>query len=667
MGTPTDPMGTTTTEPSRPVVVLKFGGTSVSSLARWRTIADAIRERLDEGLRPLVVCSALAGVTNALEELLRQAVIGQQEPVLGAIRERHLAFAAELGVDAACCEPELDELSRLATGAALVGEVTPRLRARVLAKGELLLTRLAAAWLETQGLPVTWIDAREWLVSDGRGNDARRILSATVDAGPDGMLVRRLSGVSVGLTQGFVASDPSGATVILGRGGSDTSAALLANKLSAVRCEIWTDVPGMFTADPHKLPQARLLKALDFAEAQEIATMGAKVLHPRCLAPLRDAGIPLQIRCTPHPAMEGTLICADAPGGPAQVKALSSRKGLVLVSMDTLGMWQQVGFLADAFAVFRDLGLSVDTVSTSETEVTASLDPTANALDDEVLAELVRRLTPFCRARVTHGCASISLVGRGIRGILHRLAPALELFEEHRVHLVSQAASDLNLTFVVDEGTAERLVVKLHQLLFSHRGTDEVLGPRWQDLFGTGAGRSAKRVVPWYETRRDELLAVAHAGTPTYVLDGPTVDARLASLRALHSVSRVLYAMKANPEPALLRRLAAGGASFETVSLGEIRRVREVVGDEAFVLYTPNFAPRSELEAALGLGVQLTLDNLHPLEHWPELVAGRELFVRLDPGRGRGHHAHVRTAGSRSKFGVSPDQLARFAELAAAA
>ena len=646
-------------------VVLKFGGTSVSSVERWRTIAAEIRARQEEGLHPIVVCSALSGVTNTLEALLANAAGGDATESVAAVRDRHARFAAELGVDGSLVAEELAELERLAIGAGLVGEASPRVLARVLAKGELLLTRLAAAWLVAQGIDARWVDARELLLADGRGPDSRRFLSATVDAAADASVAERLSSLPVVLTQGFIARDPTGGTVLLGRGGSDTSAALLAAKVGAVRCEIWTDVPGMFTADPHKLNGARLLKALDYAEAQEIATMGAKVLHPRCLAPVRDARIPLEIRCTPHPAMERTRISADAPGGPAQVKAISGRKGLVLVSMDTLGMWQQVGFLADAFAVFKDLGLSVDVVSTSETEVTATLDPTANALDSEILDELLVGLSKICRPEIVSGCASISLVGRGIRGILHRLAPVLELFEEHRVHLVSQAASDLNLTFVVDDSHADRLVAKLHALLFAHRGADEVLGQTWQELFGPVPKRSSrKQQPPWWEQKRDRLLAVAAEGTPAYVYDGPTIDRQADGLLGLESVSRVLYACKANPHPDILRRLHARGVGFETVSPGEIARVRETVGSDPFVLFTPNFAARGEYATE---GVQITLDNLHPLERWPELFAGRDVFVRVDPGRGRGHHAHVRTAGARSKFGVGPDQLERLAELARAA
>jgi diaminopimelate decarboxylase/aspartate kinase len=465
------------------------------------------------------------------------------------------------------------------------------------------------------------------------------------------------------LTQGFIAHGPDGRTVLLGRGGSDTSAALLAGRLDAP-CEIWTDVPGMFTADPRRVPAARLLRQLSYDEAQEIATMGAKVLHPRAIAPVRAAGVPLTIRCTQRPELDGTTISGHADAGASQVKAISHRNGLVLVAMETVGMWQEVGFLARAFQVFAAHGLSVDLVSTSETSVTVSLDPAANALGT-ALPACLQELAAFCRPRRIDACASVSLVGRGIRTILHRLAPVFELFEEQRVHMLSQAASDLNLTVVVDEEHAPKLVERLHATLFAHRGADALLGPTWEQLFhAPPEAASVASITPWWQLHRPALLELAAAGTPAYITHRPTLVDRAEALLGLTHVDRVLFAIKANPHPDILTTFAGLGLGFETVSPGEIARVRAHCPD-APILFTPNFAPREEYEAAfLDDGVTVTLDNLHPLQEWPEVFAERELFVRLDPGKGRGHHAKVRTAGARSKFGVSVDQLG---ELVAAA
>jgi len=523
------------------------------------------------------------------------------------------------------------------------------MRARVMSAGELASTRLGAIWLRAQGLEVHWLDARDALCSVEPATDERTYLSADCDDAPDPALSARLAERDCALlTQGFIARDPGEETVLLGRGGSDTSAALFAARLQAVRCEIWTDVPGVYTTNPREVPEARLLRRLDYDEAQEVATAGAKVLHPRCLAPVRRHGIPLHVRCTHRPALPGTVV-GPRGDGPAEVKAIAARRGLTLVSMDTLGMWQQVGFLANVFGCFARRGVSVDLVSTSETNVTAS----ADAVDPETLEALLDDLASHCAARAIGPCAAVSLVGRDIRAILHQLGPALTVFEDRRIHLVSQAASDLNLTFVVDEDEADRLVARLHALLFAGRGAGDRLGPTWADTFGTATTDEA----PWWVARADELRAIE--ATPAYVYDGATIDAACRRLTELASVERVFYAVKANDHPDVLRRIAAAGLGIECVSPGELELVFAEIPDLApsDVLFTPNFAPRAEYADALARGVHVTVDNLHPIEAWPEVFAGQEILLRLDPGRGRGHHPKVRTAGRRSKFGIAPEQL----------
>jgi diaminopimelate decarboxylase/aspartate kinase len=490
-----------------------------------------------------------------------------------------------------------------------------------------LETKLAAD-LQSRGLPVVWHDAREPL-----------------DSGRDELPV------SIVITQA-----------------SDTSAALFAARLGAERCEIWTDVPGMFTADPSLLPSARLLRALDYEEALEIAITGAKVLHPRSIPPLRAYGIPLWVRCTQRPDIPGTVISASGPEGGPEVKAISARRGITLVSMDALGMWQEVGFLAGVFAVFARHGLSIDSISTSETNVTVSLDPGANALEPAALDLLLLDLAEHCEPRLIAPTAAISLVGRGIRAILHELAPVLEVFDEMKVHLMTQSASDLNLTFVVDEDQAERLVRKLHGLLFGHQAESAVFGPTWSELFGE---RDAATAEPgageWWRERRAELLALAREESPVYVYDAETLDRAVESLLALRALDRVFYSIKANHHPDVLARFYAAGLGFECVSAPELEHVRRLFPDlpGERLLFTPNFAPSGEYRRAFEMGAWVTIDSLHPLRAWPDLFAGRDLFVRLDPGRGRGHHSHVRTAGAQSKFGVAPEQLDELADLVA--
>jgi len=642
-------------------IVLKFGGTSVSTRANWQNIAQVAAERRASGARVLIVCSAVAGVTDRLERLLDAATAQAQQEQLRAIRERHRQLAAELGVPLGeNVERYLAELGELAE-VALVGEVSDRTRAHVMASGELIATALGARFLSARGLDALWVDARGLLRAEERpaASAKANVLSAVCAFAPDAALEEKLAPLApIIITQGFIASDAEGGTVLLGRGGSDTSAAYLAAKLRARRLEIWTDVPGMFSANPRATPSARLLRALHYDEAQEIATSGAKVLHPRCILPVRQYRIPLHIYATQAPHLEGTVLSAAGADGSAQVKAVCTKKGVTLISLESPGMWHQVGFLADAFQIFKQHGMSVDLVSTSETNVTVSLDPDANSLDNARVAALVGDLSGLCRVAVIGPCAAVSLVGRNIRAILHQLGGAFEFFEEQKIHLVSQAANDLNFTFVVDEDQGDRLVEQLHELLIRPVPGDKVLGPTWQQLFSQPKDPTTRK-DPWWRTKRSELLAALGAHDAAFIYDLETVRAAAGSLRALSSLSRVHYSMKANPHPEILRTLHGAGIDFECVSRGEVSRVLELFPDldPGRILYTPNFAPRAEYAWALAHGVRVTVDNNYAFANWGELFRGHEIFVRVDTGVGRGHHSHVRTAGTRSKFGVPIGEL----------
>ena len=649
-------------------VVLKFGGTSVSSVSNWKNVAGVVRARLDEGLRPVVVHSALSGITDRLEQLLARALTGDWDPVMEQIERRHVDLSRDLGLPlSAELEHQFAELRKMASGIHLIGEISDRLRARVMATGELMATRIGAAYLAAEGLDVQWLDARTVLHAEERpGATARAEL-------PLGHLcVRARPGAAAAARPGRQRAAhaglhrqrrASGETVLLGRGGSDTSGSYFAAKLHARRLEIWTDVPGMFTANPRAVPNARLLKSLDYDEAQEIASSGAKVLHPRCILPVKQYSIPLSVHATQQPDLDGTVVTATGGDGGARVKAVCTKKGITLISMDTLGMWHQVGFLADAFAVFKEHGLSVDLVSTSETTVTVSLDPAANTLDARTLEALVTSLAKLCRVEVIGPCAAVSLVGRSIRATLHRLGDALELFEEQRIYLVTQAANDLNITFVVDEEQGDRLVSRLHDVIVRNAPSDHVLGPTWEQIQGL-APAVPPGGPPWWLDRRAELERIAREHGCAYVYDRATIAQTAKQLLALNGVARTFYAIKANPHPDVLRLVAGLGFGFECVSQGECERVIETVPgiDRDRILFTPNFAPRSEYEWGLANGVHVTLDNIYPLRAWPELFRGRDVLVRVDTNFGRGHHDHVRTAGVHSKFGIplfELDELSR--------
>ncbi|MFC4525434.1 bifunctional aspartate kinase/diaminopimelate decarboxylase [Dyella halodurans] len=651
-------------------IVMKFGGTSVATLPRWQNILELVASRRAEGARVLVVVSALSGITDALKQLCAQEDKGKRIEAAKAIAQRHyelldhmqLAVPDTLGA-------RLAELASLAEdGPAALGELA--WAALVQGHGELMSSALGSAFLSHSGLPTQWLDARDCLaaVALPNQNERTKLLSAMVEAKPEPALNARLAQLGeVFITQGFIAREAQGRTVLLGRGGSDTSASYFGALLKAQRVEIWTDVAGMFTANPRQVPSARLLQRLDYEEAQEIASTGAKVLHPRCLSPLREPRVPLLIKDTNRPELEGTLIGPEVREHAPSVKAISARKGITLVSMESVGMWQQVGFLADVFAQFKQHGLSVDLIGSAETNVTVSLDPTENLLDSDALAALASDLAKVCRVKVIAPCAAITLVGRGMRSMLHTLSGVLAEFGQLRVHMISQSSNNLNLTFVVDENVVDELLPHLHELLITAgalRTDDSALfGPSWQALYGSG------EVLPpaaaWWRTdRRDALLKLGAEATPRYVYHLPTVRQQARDLKTLAAVDRLHYAVKANTHPAILRALAEEGFGFECVSPGELKAVMAVVPETAPLLFTPNFAPREDYAWALTTRATLSLDSLYQLEQWGELFRGREVVLRIDLGRGLGHHEKVRTGGSGSKFGLPVEQVDAFLRLA---
>jgi len=655
-----------------PWIVLKFGGTSVSRRHRWDTIGRLAKKRADEqGARVLVVVSALSGVTNELTAIADGAADSAER--VAKLEQRHREFAVELELDAdAVLGTRLAALRDLLADSRVAARSLDW-QAEVMAQGELLSSTLGAAYLKSQGLDFGWMDARHWLQASILPNQSAwaQRLSVSCATAPDQDWRRAFAAQDCAmlLTQGFIARHGDGGTAILGRGGSDTSAAYFGALLGARRVEIWTDVPGMFSANPREVPDARLLTRLDYYEAQEIATTGAKVLHPRSIKPCRNAGVPMAILDTERPDLPGTSIddkAATVPG----VKAVSRRNGIVLVSMEGIGMWQQVGFLADVFARFKKHGLSVDLIGSSETNVTVSLDPSENLVSTDVLAALSADLAEVCRVKVIAPCTAITLVGRGMRSLLHKLSDVWAMFGRERVHLISQSSNDLNLTFVIDEATADGMLPVLHAALIDSGAmpTDEtsVFGPSWREI--NGAIR--RRGMPWWQVpkERERLLSLAGVGTPRYVYHLPTVRARARALAGIAAIDRRFYAIKANSHPAVLRAIAGEGFGLECVSQGELERVFAEVPSLApqNVLFTPSFAPRGEYEFALSRGVIVTLDNVEALRNWPEVFRGHRLWVRIDLGRGDGHHDKVKTGGKTSKFGLPLARLDEFLAVARA-
>lgn len=475
-------------------VVCKFGGTSVGNPANWPTILDAAKSCQDDDAQPFLVCSALSGISNLLERLMVAVESGgDAEPHVEEFRQRHLEFGAALDLDV---EASVDRYCQRLYGFIRrtnhLAQIPPIVRAEIMAVGEILSSRIGADWLRRQGVNAVWKDARDMLSARpalAGACDHQRYLSVVCEYGRDAELLDMLDGLpddAVVVTQGFIARDAEGRTTLLGRGGSDTAAAYFAAKLAAQRLEIWTDVPGVFTANPQHIPQARLLHTLSYDEAETLAGMGAKVLHPRCIEPVREAEIPLHIRWTARPEVQGTVIehaevCRDG------IKAVSGRDNLCLISMEKRAGWQPVGFMADVSTCFKRHALSIDMLSSSPWTIQATLDLAVGSGVSNSIPRLLEDLDHVCDPTVDYEIASVSLVGHGMRGCLHGLGSLLEHFRERELLMLTHAGNDLTFSFVVPTDEKKLLLETLHRELFEDVALEEPFGPTWQELVGDDA------------------------------------------------------------------------------------------------------------------------------------------------------------------------------------
>lgn len=291
-------------------VVLKFGGSSVANPQHWQTIADVVNSVISEGDRPLLVLSALKNVSNQLEQLLHKALSNDYVDAIQSIQQRHLDFCNQLDIDLApILDVYFDQLAADCQSIAQTQNILPEAHARVLAYGELLSSQIGVSYLNSQGIGSYWQDAREILISQPQNDEWHHFTSATCTYDYDAELSETLEKQeALIVTQGFIAADPARKTVLLGREGSDTSAAYIAAKLAAKRLEIWTDVAGVYTSNPREIKNAKPITELSFSQADQMANLGAKVLHPRAIEPAAAHNIPVSVKSTIEPEKPGTRI-----------------------------------------------------------------------------------------------------------------------------------------------------------------------------------------------------------------------------------------------------------------------------------------------------------------------------------------------------------------------
>lgn len=447
------------------MIVVKFGGTSVGDAAAIQRTAEIVKSKLSRD--PIVVVSALGGTTNALLAVGEQSAKGH---LIGALRgvetlrDRHLRECEALLGDsdesaeiAGELSAMFDELAHLAEALSTLGHVTPRSLDAITAHGEQLSANLVAAYFRKAGIDAEYVDPRTVMTTDEKFMEAEPQMDAIAQHARE-ILQPMVQKRQVPVMGGFVGASANGITTTLGRGGSDYSASLVGAALNAEAIEIWTDVDGMLTADPRVVDGALLIEQIRFDEASELASFGAKVLHPNTIAPAVRLGIPVFVYNSRNPTGKGTRITFDAPHRP--VSAIAGKTDVTVVKVTAARMLLAHGFLRRVFEIFDRHKTSVDVVATSEVSVSVTID------DSSQLDSLLVELRDLGDVSIERNRGIIAIVGAGICDAGGAMGRALMALGEVRIHMMSLSATGINLTVIVDADAVKPAMRRLHKEFF---------------------------------------------------------------------------------------------------------------------------------------------------------------------------------------------------------
>lgn len=437
------------------MIVSKFGGTSVGTFEATQRSARIVAA--DENRR-LIVISATSGTTNDLVALSAANVDStMREELLGRIEKRHIEIIEQCKEQDKLRDAFYSEFSALREHLDFVGR-DKRWKDRLYSFGELMSTRIFVEILIENGVDAEWVDARQMMKTDSTFGNAEPVLDSIKKK-----TKKHIQNGKTYLTQGFIGSDVFGNTTTLGRGGSDFSASLFAEAVGADTLEIWTDVAGVFTTDPRIVSDAYPIHEISFDEAAELSVFGGKVLHPATLKPAIRGGVNVRVASSSDPENPGTYIVKEAEHKPP-IRAISLRKEQTLLTVNSLEMLHQHGFLAHLFQVLAKHKISVDLVSTSEVSVALTLDTAVNAANKvELTDEILEELGQFAEVIVEDGLALIALIGNNLQKTSGIGGPLFSALEPYNLRLICHGASPNNLCLLVGQNEAEDIVKMLHR------------------------------------------------------------------------------------------------------------------------------------------------------------------------------------------------------------
>ena len=598
-------------------IVLKFGGSSVSKKG-FNKISEQIK--LNKNKKIVIVLSALFETTNSL-----LGIINNKEDNFQNIKDTHLEFINKLQLDDSILSELFDEL---------YNNIKQNKTQYILSFGEKLSTKILFEFLKKSN-NVTLVNGSDIIKTNNLIHDMNNKFHMKGEFYCDNYIFDILNNNNIIITQGFIAKTKDNEICTLTRGGSDTTAALIAVKLNSERLEIWTDVNGIYNADPNIIPKAKIINEIDYDLCQEMAGMGAKVLHPYCILPCQKANIPIYIKNTYGENINNTMISNKIKNK----LSLILQKNNIVFEVTSLDMWNNYGFVADIFSIFKKHSIDINIITTSQYSV--SVTTIENSKDS--LNSLRNDLSQNYEVKMFN-CDLISVIGRNI--LQSKNVPKLfqNLNNHDKILITHFSSNNMCLTFAVENSYSLSMYKMLYNLLLDKKIDNENIENKW-----------------WYKNSKD--LIDLGSKDPIYLYDINTINSKCKILKdELSCINNFYYAIKANKNLNVLKAINSNGFGFECVSIDEVEYIKRYFPDSN-VLFTPNYCNILEYKNAFSYNCDVIVDNLEIILNNKDIFYEKEIALRLDLNMGEGHNTKVITEGHNSKFGLPVNDIPKFLKI----
>ena len=605
--------------------VVKFGGSSITKEG-FEVIKKNIEE-LEKDKKILIVLSAVKNVTNHLIE----TISGNNK--LDIIKNIHYELIKDLNLDPEIIKDLINNLSNDNTN-----------KRQIITFGELLSTKILSEYLNSNNIKNKLINAGKLIIAEENYiNNEDIFLNCKYNTNIEKLISDKSHNIFI--TQGFFGSTSNNEPCLLGRGGSDTSASLLASSLKADKLEIWTDVNGIYSADPNIINNAKIINNIGYKQAQELAAMGAKVIHPYSIIPCQKQNIPILIKNTYDSLSTNNTIISLNNSFNNKLYAITNQNNVTIFNIISPNMWNNYGFVYDIFSIFSENSVDINIITTSQFMISATTDDTNfNKLD-----KIKKKLEEKYEVTLQMNCSIVSVVGDEIK-IQPYLPEAIQISKKYSdIYMIHYSANNLSLSFVINSKNSKFLLKELHEKLIGNeqpKNDDKFIKNKW-----------------WYN-KIDKINKLMENNSSLYLYDLNNIEQKINILKKINKIDKIFYAMKANHHKNIIKTMADNNIGFECVSVQEVNYIRNILNLNNSILFTPNFCSINEYESAMKFdNLIIIVDNLEVIKQNICVFKNKKIALRIDLNNGEGHHANVITEGKKAKFGCPIHQIINNFEL----